>query len=212
MPLITDRDLLLIEPTAFTAAAAAATNIITVADAAVSGTTLSSATSDFAAAGVDAAHVAVFDGDALEIVSRLSATQLDISRPRASIDDEKIAPPAGSNKTLKINSFARLIDRTQKELLWSLGMHADDPVQPLNADNIINSLALKQAIALRVLAQAFAAASAIDLDSDSLLARSLLYGARGLAAVASLYVHVDLDGDGTADEKRYLNAATLRRV
>src|SRR5688572_23108078 len=106
MSLITDRDLLLVEPSVFTAAAtAAATNILTATDAAVAGTTLSSATSDFAAAGIDEAHVAVFDGEALEIIARLSATQLDISRPRAALTDAKIAPIAGSNKTLKVNTF-----------------------------------------------------------------------------------------------------------
>ena len=213
MPLITDRDLLLVEPSVFTAAAtASATNILTATDAAVAGTTLSSATSDFAAAEIDAAHVAVFDGEALEIISRLSATQLDISRPRAASTDVKIAPTAGSNKTLKVNTFARLIDRTQRDLLQALGMRDDDPELPLDADDVVNAADLGHVLALRVLSRAFAAAVALDPETASLADRAALYAAQADAAAASLAVLIDTDGDGIADQTRHLNVAVLKRI
>ena len=213
MSLITDRDLLLVEPSVFTAAAtAAATNILTATDAAVAGTTLSSATSDFAAAGIDEAHVAVFDGEALEIIARLSATQLDISRPRAALTDAKIAPIAGSNKTLKVNTFARLIDRTQHDLLQALGMRDDDPDLPLNANDVVNAADLGHVLALRVLARAFAAAAALEPETASLADRAAILAAQAEAAAASLAVLIDTDGDGVADQTRHLNVAVLRRI
>lgn len=213
MSLITDRDLLLIEPGVFlVAAAAAATNLLIVTDASVSGTTLTSASSDFATAEVDAGHVAVVDDEALEIVQRLAATQLDVSRPRGKTDDPKIAPAAGSGKTLKINSFARLIEHVQSDLLHALGMREDDPQQPLDEGDIVNPQPVAQVIALRVLERAFAMALAEDPNDQSLAQRAALYAQVASQRAATTAVLLDLDGDGEADATRHLSVAVLNRA
>lgn len=212
MSLLTDRDLLRIEPTAFVAAAPAATMLLTTADAAVAGTTLTSATADFAAAGIDASHVALFDVDALEVVSRLSATELEVSRPRATSDDAKIAPTAASDKNLKIHTFARLIARTQAELLQALSIDGDDPQLPLEEGAIVNPAAIAGVLALRVLQRAFAIAAALDPGDLTLAERAAMFASQARAAAAGAVVWLDLDGDGEADQARRLNVASLRRA
>lgn len=212
MPLITDLDLLRIEPTVFLAAASAGTILLTATDAAVAGTTLSSATSDFAAAAIDAGHAAIFDGEALEIVSRLSTTELEVSRPRDKNAADKISPVAASNKTVKVNSFARLIERTELDLLAALGVRDDQPAQPLTADELINPEPLANVLALRVLARAFAAAAALDPEDATLADRAAMYAGQANHAAASVAVLLDLDGDGEADATRHLTVAALRRV
>ena len=212
MSLITDRDLAVIEPSVFTAAAVAGTNLLTAIDAGVSGTTLTSATSDFAAPDIGFGHVVIFDSDVLEVVSRLATTQLEVSRPRAKVADDKIAPPAASDKTIKINTFARLIDLTQTNLLAALGVEADDPVQPLTAGDILNPEPLARLLALRTLERAFGIALSLDPDNPSLEARRAQYALLAGEAAATTAVLLDFDGDGEADETRHLQVAVLRRT
>ncbi len=202
----------------FTSASAAATNVLTADDAAVSGTTLSSAMSDFAAADINAGHVAVFDGDALEVLSRLSETTLDVSRPRAwnMGDAAKIAPEQASDKSLKIHTFARLIERTQHELLQSLGITSDDDDSAGMAmpaiEAVINQTTLKRLLAMRTLERAFAAAAALDPDDLSLLARAALYREAFRSAAASAVLQIDAAGDDVPDQLLSLATATLWRV
>lgn len=94
--LIGDRELLVIEPSLFVGAAAVATTLLSVADAEVSGTSLTSATAAFEANDIDEGHVAVVDGVPVEIVNRVADTQLSISMPRASLDDAPIPPGDGT--------------------------------------------------------------------------------------------------------------------
>src|SRR6185503_4774975 len=96
MLLITDRDLLIMEPSVFTHAGEIATRLATATDGAVSGTALTSASSDFEAAGIAANNVAVIAGAPVEVVNRVQATELEVSLPRATADDAKIAPGDGS--------------------------------------------------------------------------------------------------------------------
>jgi hypothetical protein len=212
MSLIADVDLLLVEPSIFTAAAAAATSLLSAADAATSGTTLTSASSNFVAAGIDGSHVAVVGSEALEIVERLSATQLAVSRPRAQATDQQIAPPAGSGQTFQIISFARLIDQTQADLLSALGVDEHDPDLPLDESDVVNPAPLARLIALRSIERAFSLASAIDPDDDSLPNRAAHYSALADEVAASTAVLLDLDGDGEADDVRHIHVTVLRRM
>lgn len=212
MPLITDRDLAVIEPGVFTAASGAATNLLAAADAAVTGTTLTSATSDFAALDITLGHVLVFDGDVLEVVSRLATTQLEVSRPRASTTGDKITPTPASDKTIKIITFARLIGLTQAGLLAALGIATDDPAQPLTIDDVLNPEPLANLIALRTLERAFGIALSLDPESASLDARRAQYAARANEAAAATAVLLDVDGDGEPDEIRHVQIAVLQRA
>jgi hypothetical protein len=212
MPLVTDRDLLIVEPSAFVDAASAATVLLSAADGGVSSETLTSASSNFATLGIDSAHVIVVAGQPLEIVQRLSATQLEVSRPRAASADAKIAPGNGSNQAFSVPTFARLIAQTQFDLLQALGARPDDPSLPLAEDDVLNPEPLSRLIALRALERVFALASAHDPDDASLAGRSAVLAAQAADLAASTVILLDLDGDGEADATRRVRVAAWLRA
>jgi hypothetical protein len=212
MPLINDVDLLTIEPSVFIDAEPASTNLLTLDDGVIAGVALTSASADFVASGIGQGHVAIVNGEALEITERLSGTQLGVSRPRASGDDDAIAPPPGSGLEFKINTFARLIAQTQSDLLAALAIDGDDPDLPLDEADIVNADAVGRYLALRVIERAFSLASAIDVPDESLAARAAHYAALADDLAEGLAVLVDLDGDGEADQARHRRVCVLRRV
>jgi hypothetical protein len=211
MPLIADVDLLLIEPSLFIDGAAASTNLLTVTDGEVSGTALSSASADFVAANVDVGHVAVINGEALEILDRVSGTQLHVSRPRVQSTDDPIPPPDSTGQTLAINTFARLIDQTQRDLFQILALREDDPDLPLDEDEIVNVGPVGRLIALRTIERGYALASAADVDDGALAARARHYTDLADKFAMSLTVLLDLDGDGRADATRGACVTVLLR-
>lgn len=208
---ITDHDLLIIEPSVFSAAVVAGTTLLNVTDATVSGTALTSATSDFAALDIGEAHVAVVNGVAVEVLSRASATQLQVSRPRAADSDPAIAPGDGNNLTLQIISFARLIRRITESTLLALGIDEDHPTVPLAASAIANPAAVQQFIALRVIHHAFVVVAAIAPSDQSLADRAVVYSRQAAIALARAAAVVDIDGDGRPDGTRRLGVVTFIR-
>jgi len=210
MSLITDRDLLLIEPSAFLHAAAAATKVLSAADAVIAGTTLSSASSDFVAGGITAGQVAVVAGEALEIVVRLSATSLTVSRARRP-GDAVIAPAPGTGLALAVWTFNRLIDDVEARLLESMRIDPEDAAAPLDAGAILNAQAVGRLISLLVTEQAFKAAAAHAPTDESLAERAALHARRALSARHATLAVLDLDGDGIADATRRFNNCALLR-
>lgn len=206
-----DRDLLVIEPSLFIGAAAAGTTLLTTSDAAVAGTRLTSASADFVTQQIDNGHVAVVNGVVIEIVERIQATELDVSLPRASQEDQKIAPGDGSGLALQIISFARLIDQVQNSILGALGIDPDDPVRPLEVSSILNPSEVGTMIALRTIQLAFEAASALAPTDASLANRAALYQRRAAEAMRQTAAAIDLDGDGRPDTTRRLDAVVFVR-
>jgi hypothetical protein len=209
--LIADRDLLVIEPSIFVGAAAVATTLLSVADAEVSGTSLTSATAAFEANGIDEGHVAVVDGVPVEVLDRVADTQLSISLPRASADDAAIAPGDGTGLALAVRTFKRTIQRMQDQLLRRIGVDVDHPTNPLSEAAILNVESAGHALALRVIAQAFAEASALNPDDDALRAQATLYQQSADRELLQTEVVLDLDGDGVADATRRLDVIALVR-
>ena len=211
MALIDDRDLLIREPSLFLDASSVGTSVLSEADGVVASTTLTSASSDFVTASIDLGHVIVVDGEALEVISRTDATNLVVSRARALVTDARIAPGDGSALSLEVITFTRLIAEVQAWVLGALGIDASDPVTPLDETAILNPAEVEPLIALRTIAQVFAAASAIAPTDASLTQRATLYA--GLAADARRQAKavIDLDGDGIADATRHLDVVSLRR-
>ncbi|MEZ6193973.1 MAG: hypothetical protein R3C45_22230, partial [Phycisphaerales bacterium] len=86
----TDRDLLAIEPAVFEDVPFAAQKRLQVADASISGTTVTSASADFVSAQVDAGSVVLIAGLAFEVVSRTDANTIEVSLPRTHKTDPGI--------------------------------------------------------------------------------------------------------------------------
>jgi len=206
--LITDRDLLALDPTVFlsTGAGGVATSLYSSTDAGVSGSTLTSAAADFATRNITTGHVAVVNGAAVEVLSRTSGTVLEVSLPRVTKDEAAITPGNGSSLAMNVLSFARLIGQEQTRLLRELGADIEDPEQPLDETAVVNAAAVGGLIAQRVIHAAFAQAAARDPSSASLAARALMWLGSVTRAEASLVALIDLDGDGWPEMRRHLRA------
>src|SRR4051812_28835198 len=113
---VTDRDLLFIEPTLFTAASAAGHVLLQSADGVIAGTALQSAAANFVAAGVTEHHVIIVDGHPLEIISRVQATELEVSLPRGADLASPVGPGDGTGLSASIITFGRLVDRTIQDV------------------------------------------------------------------------------------------------
>ena len=212
MSLINDHDLLVLEPTVFVGAAAIATALISVTDAAVSDTTLTSASADFQAADIGEDHVALLADKSVEILDRVQATELEISLPRVSKDDPAIGPGDGSSLSFKVLTFERLIGQVQDSVLRAAGIDPHDPIHPMDESAILNPEAVGQLIATQVVAIAFAAASALTPDDASLAARATLFSHRLAQIMHVTSIVVDLNGDGQPDAVRRLDVVNLIRI
>jgi hypothetical protein len=212
MALLTDVDLLTIEPSVFLDATAGATKIHAAGDGALSGTTLTSAGSSFTALGIDAGHVAVVGTEALEVVQRTGATTLSVSRPRSLVAGTMIAPAAGTGLALTIWTFRRVMDQAETALLAVLGIDADHPTKPLELNAIVNVEAVRHVMGLLAVAHAFAIAAAAAPTSDSLARRQALYEREAEHGRQRLCAALDLDGDGVADATRRAAVVTFIRA
>ncbi|MCH8824832.1 MAG: hypothetical protein IH984_15150 [Planctomycetes bacterium] len=211
MALIDDRDLLIHEPSLFLDASSVATSVLSATDGIVSSGTLFSSSSDFETPGIEFGYVVVVNGEALEVISRTDQNKIVVSKPRLLSTDTEIEPDTGSSLNLEVLTFARLIAEVQAWVLGAFGIDASDPVTPLDETAILNPEEVESLIALRTLARAFAAASAIAPTDSSLSQRATLYA--GLAAEARRQTKavIDLDGDGIADATRHLDVVSLKR-
>lgn len=211
MALIDDRDLLIREPSLFLDASSVATSVLSATDGIVSSGTLFSSSSDFEASGIELGHVVVVNGEALEVVSRADPTRIVVSRPRLLTTDLQIEPDTGSALNLEVLTFARLIAEVQAWVLGAFGIDASDPVTPLDETAILNPEEVEPLIALRTIAQAFAAASALAPTDSSLSQRATLYAGLAAEARGQTKAVIDLDGDGIADATRHLDVVSLSR-
>lgn len=211
MLLTTDRDLLIHEPSVFVDASSIATSLLSAADGSVTGTRLTSAGSDFQAAGIDIGHVIVIGTDPIEIVTRVDPTNLDVSRPRATLTEVKIPPGDGTTLSIDVRTFGRVIAEVEAWILGALGIDPADPNLPLDETAILNPTDIQEVVALRTIAQVFAAASASDPTDASLADRATLYSQRAAHVRRQTKAVLDLDADGIADAIRHIDVVSLQR-
>src|SRR5688572_22067617 len=121
MPFSTDRSLLALEPNLFRDISWIGQQLLA-ATGSISGTTLTLASGDAAAAGVTTGHVALVGQISLEITARLSATTLTVSRLRAALTDPVIPPPVLSNQPVVITTFAPQAAIIESTIVRLLGL------------------------------------------------------------------------------------------
>lgn len=195
-----DRDMLAIEPHAFTDALWAGRRLAS-GTAGVASTTLTttSSTASFLDAQAQSGQVVVFNGVPLEVTAVTSGTELEVSRLRASTDDQAITPAPGSGASFTLVSFAPQRGIVHRQLIGMLGL--DRPEGP-GIETIVDLEPLKHAEALGTLHLVYAAASALSGPSSSLGARAVMYADMFARARRALAVGLDLDGDGEIDATR----------
>lgn len=221
MAFAVDRDLLVLEPSLFRDVAWAGQTLASAADAAIAGTTLTSASSDFEAAGVDAGHVAVVGGTSLEVLERLGATTLRVSLLREGDAGPALPPAAVSGAPLVIATFGPQLRAAHEELMRSLGIEpgADPEAEPdpgvgagaPTEASIVNPRALARAEALGAMRLILAGAAATTGEGSTLWVKSEHYRERLMAERRRVRALVDLDGDGAADATRRIDASQFVR-
>lgn len=207
----TDRDLLIAEPQLFQDVPLAGQERLRVADAVVTGTALTSASANFAAANVGAGDVALLAGVPVEILARPSATSLTVSRLRPRLSDAAIAPQPGTNLELVIRTFAPQAALVHEGLLRMLGI---DPGggSALGEAMIVSLSVMAHLETLGTLERIFLGVIALTGDNGELWKKALAYHRRFAAACRSAKVRMDLDGDGRADFTRELGSIQFTRA
>lgn len=218
MAMITDRDLVTIEPSIFVDAQVEGTLLTEASDAAVtrSNRKLVSSSSDFTGDGITTSHVVVVtyptsDNQVLEITSVSSSTVLVVSRARAQLSDPAIKPQDGNTLPFKIITFQRAIEQTQAWVLGALGLVDTGQVDDLDETDITNPEDVKRMIATLTIARVFAAAAAGAPADAGLAAQSALYSTRVRETAHQTRALIDLDGDGLPEATRRIDVLALVR-
>lgn len=199
--LTTDADLARIEQQAFIDAQHAGQRL-TRGTVTIAGTTLTAVGVDvaFDAASLAPGHVAVVDGQTLEVVERTSATTLTVSRIRPAGESTLRPPSPVTNKPMHVVSFAPQRAIAHAQALRSIGIDPDAEIadEP-GVDAIVNPGAVARLEALAALRLIWLSASLnAGRDSDASL-RADCYAQLLSRERDATAVYLDLDGDGTPD-------------
>ena len=144
-------------------------------------------------------------------MDRVDHTDTEGSLPRESLGEAKIPPGDVTTLALAVRTFGRVIAEVEAWMLGALGIDLADPLLPLDETTILNPQDIREAVALRTIAQAFAAASALAPTDASLADRSSLYSQRAADVRRQTRAVLDLDADGIADAIRHIDVVSLQR-
>ena len=209
---VTDRDLLMLEPNLFRDLGWLGQRRFG-GTGSIAGTTLT-VSGDVALddAGVSAGHVALVDETAYEVLERLSATELTVSRLRAEATGATIPPTPVSGKPVAVYTFEPQVALARAQVLRSVGIdpEGESAGAPTEGD-ILNPGALRSAIALGALHLVFTAAADFG-DPEALAGKATMYGDRFAAELRRVTVEIDTDGDGQPNALRRAAAAFLHRA
>lgn len=185
--------------------------------AGVVGTTLTAAQGNFVALNVSPGDVALLDQVAVEVIERVSATQLVVSGLRARDEDAVTPPPGAATRRLVLTGFGPQMALAHAQVLAMLGVAAGTTPQAgvINEASIVNGVELAGAEALLALHLIWSAAEVSSGAGGTGgsgggagvggSARSEHYRRRFDAARARVRALIDTDGDGVADASRALN-------
>jgi hypothetical protein len=210
-----DRDLLPLEPNLFTDVALQSQRLLD-ATGSITGTTLTLTGGggvDAAAVGVTTGHVVLVAGVPLEVLSRTSPTQLEVSRVRGAPGDPAIPPAPVTGAAVSIATFLPQIAIVHAQLLRMAGLDsgAQRPGAP-GESSITNASALRLVESLGALNFIWSAAAALAGPDSAAAQRARLYAQRFSSERSRVMVALDLDNDGQPDAARRLNAAQTVRA
>ncbi|MGD9693147.1 MAG: hypothetical protein AB7G17_10190 [Phycisphaerales bacterium] len=214
MGFATDRDLLVLEPGLFREVGWSAQRVVEASGVSVSGTTLTSAGSDFVTAGVTAGHVALVNGAVMEVVARLSATQLTVSRVREEAGGVAIPPGTMSGATLVVMTFRAQLSVAHGQVLRMLGIEPGSVGQlgEVGETSIVNPGSLARVEALGAMHAILSSASAMVGETSATWAKAEAYRERFREERQRVAALIDLNGDGVADATRRMSVTRLTRA
>ena len=211
MTLVTNLDLMKLEPKLFVDAADSGLTLASGNDASVSNTSLTSISSDFVTLEISAQDIVVVSNDPIEIVSIDSATSLSTSRRRMSKESPVLKPSAGTGLAFSIISFELVLEHVEALTLAAFGILPNDPDLPVKITDVLNQDDLKRLITLRVIRQGFDRAAAADPANTSLEAMAGFYTELAREAEALTSLLIDPNQDGIAESRRRINNPSLIR-
>ena len=210
-----DTSLLALEPVVYLDPAEVCRAIAVGTDATLAGTTLSDPAADFISAGVAAGMVlcawtiAPSEGDAWEIASVDSATQLTVSVLRADAEGDAIAPPAATGLSYAVRTLAPTIVDISATLGERMRWAAE--TGGISTVDFADSAQLASTTACGVLAAVLVSRAGAASSHDANWVKAEHYRSRYQAMQLQLRLAVDADGDGVAEQTRTLGNVTLRR-
>ncbi len=213
MSFAADRHLLVLEPNLFRDVQFASQLLASGTDGVVSGTSFTSASADFEAAGVGAGHVISISDRAVEVVGRVSPTELTVSLLRARVEDPLVPAPDSAAAVYTVRSFAPQLELLHRQVMRMAGIEPDAAAAQGEAgvEDVLNVDEMAQVEALGTLEAIFASAASILADEPYLRLRAASYRQRFASARERARVRLDLDGDGVADAVRSLSVVQFVR-
>ncbi len=196
----TDRDLLILEPALLRDLGWAGQRTLSTTGT-IAGSTLTLASGSFEDAQIDAGSVVLFDGLAIEVVERLSATTATVSLLRASPTSTPIPPPPASNRAVRAYTFAPQIAMVHRQVLAMIGIDPDG-AGPLTEASVTNPRALARLEALGALHLLYAGAAAPGAGGEPMAERAAMYRQRFAEERERVVAMIDTDADGIADASR----------
>ncbi len=163
--------------------------------------------------GIGPGFVVTIDGVSSEIISLLGSTEIILSVPRAALSDPPAAPTQAMNRPAYIATFRPQLAWAHRAVLHMAGVAPAGEGAPGQPEEgaIRNGEDLRRLEALVAAGLIYAAAAAGGPADAPHAQRAALYARRAAAERSRLRVHLDLDGDGVADESRALGAPRMTR-
>lgn len=181
----------------------------------ISATTFTDDDADFVSAQVQAGGViylrsadGLLDG-AYEIVSVDSTTQLTISVIRPDSDSPSIAPPAASEITYRVSTFAPQTAEVGFQLTEYFGIKPGNPAGNYAVEDVLDTNVLKRASVFAVIASVYRLVASKDKD-ENFWNKSTHYQALFEKARERCRLSIDVGQDGIADLTK--NGASIKLV
>ena len=206
-----DRDLLFLEPMLFRDAGWLGQTLAR-GTASATGTILSAFENDFVSAGVGAGHVLVLGGASYEVVERLSAVTLRISRLRADVDGPELPVQSVTDAEMRVVTFEPQLAVVHRQLLHMLGLSESPGDGELGESAVTNPEDLRRIEVLGALHLVYSAASSAGDPGGAWAMRARMYRDRFGAERHRVAAEIDSSGDGGADAMRRLNVSRFVRV
>lgn len=173
----------------------------------LSGTTFTAGGADFVSAQVSAGAVVYLqsaDGSldgAYEIVSVDSASQLSISVIRANSDDSAIAPPAGTDITYRVSTFAPQANEAAYRLTEYFGIKPGNPASEIEVEDVLDTEVLKRASVFAVISNVYAMLAG-KVKDENFWKKSQHYQRLCEKARERCHLSIDTGSDGVSDITR----------
>lgn len=170
----------------------------------LSGTTFTATGADFVNAQVSTGGVVYLesaDGSldgAYEIISVDSAMQLSISVLRSDSQAAAVAPPAASDISYRISTFAPQANEVGYQLTEHFGINPGNPASDIDVEDVLDTSVLKQVSVFAVISCVYASLASKAKD-ENLWKKSLYYQKLFTVSRGRCRLSIDVGSDGLAD-------------